>query len=87
MTKKILPYTSFDYYKRCGEYAVRMYTRRGDGYGVAYFDTLKEAEKLRTNFGLAIGLEPEPTYKHFAYYPTIWKWDDGTSQYERMPGY
>lgn len=87
MTTKILPYTSFDYYKRCSEYAVRMYTRRGDGYGVAYFDTLKEAETLRTNFGLAIGLEPEPTYKHFAYYPTIWKWDDDASHYERMLGY
>lgn len=87
MTTKILPYASFDYYKRCDEYAVRMYTRRGDGYGVAYVDTLKEAETIRRRFGLAIGLEPEPTYKHFAYYPTIWKWDADEKHYERLLGY
>lgn len=84
-------FEEFDYYENRGEYAVRAYTRSGKGDFVSFVDTLEEAEKIRTAHGLSIGLEPEPTYKDFAYYPTIWKW--GKSEltnepcYQRVEGY
>jgi len=84
---KIHDYNSFDYYKFRGNYAVRMYKRNGDGHGVTYTKTLSEAEKIRTEHGLSIGLYPEPTYIHFALYPTIWKWDDAAGMYDRLLGY
>lgn len=83
----VLPYDSFDYYTFVNKYAVRMYKRNGDGYGVRYTDTLETAETVRTEHGLAIGLEPEPTIKHFAFYPTIWKWNETNYRYERVLGY
>lgn len=80
-------YNSFDYYTPKGTYAVRAYSRNGDGLFVAYVDTLKDAETIRTNHGLEIGLEPEPTYKDFCFYPTIWKWNTVKNHYERLTGY
>ena len=84
---EILPYASFDNYQYHGEYAIRMYERNGDGYGVVYTDEKREAEFVREAHGRLIGLEPEPTYKDFAYYPTIWKWSEKNSRYERLLGY
>ena len=85
-------YAEFDHYTFNGQYAVRCYDRRGNGVCVHYVNTLEEAEKIRTEHGLSIGLEPEPTYRHFAYYPTIWKWVDDDAEvfepsYNRVLGY
>lgn len=81
----------FDHYRFDGEYAVRQYTKSGKGAAVVYCDTLEEAEKQRTWHAKLIGLEPEPTYKDFALYPTIWKWGvselTGTECYRRLSGY
>ena len=80
-------FKTFDHWTKVNTYAVRMYKRNGDGFKVAYTATLEEAKEIRTNHGLAIGLELEPTYKDFAYYPTIWEWNDETKAYERLLGY
>ena len=78
-------YDTFNHYTHNGNFAVRAYDRHGNGSFVCYVDTLSEAEKIRTRHGLSIGLEPEPTYKDFAYYPTIWKWEK--DHYTRLSGY
>lgn len=86
-------YDSFDHYRYEGDYAVRQYTKDGRGFAVVYCDTLEEAKTIRTLHGLSIGLEPEPTYKDFTYYPTIWEWieEDADSpfesSYDRVLGY
>lgn len=85
--EEIRSFESFDHYTNRGAYAVRMYTKRGDGYGVTYTSDFEAAKEIRTRHGLSIGLEPEPTYKDFAYYPTIWEWNDGKGHYERVLGY
>lgn len=86
-TSDVYSFESFDHYTNRGAYAVRMYTKRGDGYGVTYASDFEAAKDIRTRHGLSIGLEPEPTYKDFAYYPTIWEWNDGKGHYERVLGY
>lgn len=53
-------------------YKIRCYKRSGDLDHEEFFDTLEEAETRRTEWGLSIGLRPEPS-SDFAYYPTIWK--------------
>ena len=75
-------------------YKVRCYKRNGDFDHEEFTETLKEAEMIRTAHGLKIGLEPEPTYKDFPYYPTIWEYKERTYHdgskdygYERLMGY
>lgn len=53
-------------------YKVRCYTRRGDFDHEEFTDTLEKAKQIRTEWGLSIGLRPEPSYD-FAYYPTVWE--------------
>lgn len=67
-------YRKFDHYEKSGEFAVLTYSKYGDGVAVFYCDTIEAAKIIRTTWGKSIGLEPEPTYKDFALYPTIWEW-------------
>lgn len=86
-------YDYFDRFRFDGNYAVKQYDRYGKGQAVVYCDTLEEAKNQRTQHAKLIGLEPEPTYKDFAYYPTIWQWveEDADSpfesSYDRVMGY
>ena len=84
-------YNYFDHFSFDGEYAVRQYDRQGNGQATVYCDTLQEAKEQRAWHGKLIGLEPEPTYKDFALYPTIWKWGKseltGKECYQRVLGY
>ena len=67
-------------------YKVKLYNRAGDCIGERYTTTLQAAEDIRTKHAAAIGLEPEPTYKHFALYPTIWEQND-SGDCTRLLGY
>lgn len=74
-------------------FKVRCYRRNGDLDHEEFFDTLDEAVRRRTEWGLSIGLRPEPS-ADFAYYPTIHEWKrrryfDGTEDFgwERLMGY
>lgn len=69
------------------KYKIRCYTKNGDLDHEEFFDTLDDARKRRTEWGLSIGLDPEPTTRHFAYYPTIWKYNDDNNKYKRVEGY
>lgn len=71
---RVAEYSKFDHYEKSGDFAVRTYSKYGDGVAVFYCDTLEAAKIIRTVWGKSIGLEPEPTYKDFALYPTIWEW-------------
>lgn len=65
-------------------YKVRCYTNDGDFSHEKYFDMFEDARKYRTEWGLSIGLKPEPS-DDFAYYPTVWRErENGT--YERIRG-
>lgn len=67
-------------------YKIRLYNKNGDLAGERYTKTLQEAEKVRAMWAACIGLEKEPTYKHFALYPTIWKQNEN-GEYIRLLGY
>lgn len=67
------------------KYKIRCYTKTGDLDHEEYFETMEEAVQRRTKWGLSIGLDPEPSIRHFAYYPTIWEYKD--DKYERVEGY
>ena len=67
-------------------YKIRLYNRRGDLIEERYTKTLREAETIRSMHALLIGLEPEPTCRDFALYPTIWK-RDAAGNYTRLLGY
>jgi hypothetical protein len=72
-------------------YMVVCYNRDGDTDHVLYADTLAEARKARTAWGLSIGLRPEPSID-FGFYPTIWKYNGegkvrDRSNYRRVMGY
>lgn len=66
-------------------YKIRCYKRNGDLDHEEFFQTLAGAGTRRTEWALSIGLEPEPTTKDYAYYPTIWK--QTMNGWERMEGY
>ena len=92
--RKTKPCVFMDIDKKDDKYKIRCYKRNGDLDHEEFFNTLKEAEHRRTEWGLSIGLEPEPTYKDFAFYPTIWEWKerkyyDGNTDFgwERLYGY
>lgn len=103
-SRKARPWHTEEFKCRCDEileyanipegYKVKCYDIRGNLVKEVKTDTLKEAEQIRTEHGLRIGLEPEPTYKDFSKYPTIWVYHtryfaDGTTDkgYERLSGY
>ncbi len=67
------------------QYKVRCYTRNGDLEHEEYADTLEGAKIIRTNWGLHIGLEPEPSFDDFPKYPTIWQ--KVNDKYIRVAGY
>ena len=67
------------------------YKRSGDTDHILIVGTLKEAVKVRTEWGLSIGLKPEPSID-FGYYPTIWAYMgsgdiNDRCNYIRLPGY
>ena len=64
-----------------GLYSIRCYKRNGVLDHTESFATLDEAVARRREWGLSIGLDPEPSVRHFAQYPTVWKGE------ERVPGY
>lgn len=65
-------------------YKIRCYTRQGNLDHEETFSTLEQAAARRTEWGLSIGLKPEPSID-FANYPTIWEsTEDG---YRRIAGY
>ena len=65
-------------------YKIRCYTKYGDLDHEEYFETLEEAKERRNEWGLNIGLRPEPS-SDFPYYPTIWK--GNAKGFERVEGY
>ena len=65
-------------------YKIRCYTKKGDLDHEEFFDTLEQAVARRTEWGLSIGLKPEPSID-FAYYPTIW--ESAENGYRRLLGY
>lgn len=68
-------------------FRVRCYNRRGDFDHETPCDSIEEAEKIRTEWGIRIGLKPEPS-TDFAKYPTIWKkTSDNPEVWERILGY
>ena len=67
-------------------FVVKCYDKFGNMEKEVKTNTLKEAETIRTNHGLSIGLEPEPTYKDFCRYPTIWRFTTEKGL-ERLLGY
>lgn len=66
-------------------YKIRCYDRYGNLHHEEYVEFLDEAKEIRTKWGLSIGLEPEPTIHHFAYYPTIW--EQSENGWRRLEGY
>ena len=80
-------YHNFHHYGYVSRYAVRAYDRYGNGLACYYCDSFEEAEQIRKEHAEKIGLEPEPTYKDFVYYPTIWVWKSIEYRYERILGY
>ena len=74
-------------------YKIRCYKRNGNLDHEEFIDSLQEAEQRRTEWGMSIGLKPEPSLD-FPYYPTIWEWKqreyfDGSTDYGyiRLEGY
>lgn len=72
-------------------YMVVCYTRLGDTDHIEIVHSLKAAEKLRTKWGLSIGLRPEPSID-FGHYPTIWEYsgkgdENDRKNYKRLAGY
>lgn len=65
-------------------YKIRCYTKHGDLDHEETFSTLEQAATRRTEWGLSIGLAPEPS-SDFAYYPTIW--ENTENGYRRIEGY
>lgn len=65
-------------------YKIRCYTKNGDLDHEETFGALEQAKDRRTEWGLSIGLRPEPSFD-FAYYPTIWKMTE--TGYRRVEGY
>lgn len=65
-------------------FKIRCYNKQGDLDHEEFFDTLEQAAARRAEWGLSIGLLPEPSID-FASYPTIWEsTEDG---YCRVAGY
>ena len=52
-------------------YMIKCYKKNGDVDHVEFATSLQEAEKIRTKWGIKIGLKPEPSID-FPRYPTIW---------------
>ena len=65
-------------------YKIRCYTKNGDLDHEEFFNTLERATARRTEWGLSIGLKPEPSWD-FAFYPTVWKLTE--NGYRRIEGY
>lgn len=66
-------------------YKLRLYDRKGNLDHEEIFDTLQGAINRRTEWGIKIGLAPEPS-SDFARYPTIWK-KNSEGEYDRILGY
>ncbi len=72
-------------------YMIICYNRDGYTDHIEYTGTLKEAAEVRTQWGLSIGLKPEPSID-FGLYPTIWKYKgegdrEDRNNYTRVMGY
>ena len=68
------------------EYKIHCYKINGDLDHKEYFDCLDTAIRRRKEWGESIGLKPEPSFD-FAYYPTIFQWNDKINEYVRIEGY
>ena len=67
------------------KYKVKCYNKSGDLDHEEFCDMLAQAETIRKNWGLKIGLRPEPSMD-FAKYPTIWVLSNN-GEWKRVEGY